>query len=91
MQDRTRPHDDAEPAAAADARALAAAAHDLSGPVATIRANLEWLQEALQDGRLRPSDPEASGVVEDARAAAEALVRALARLRRASDRVSRRP
>ncbi len=89
MQDRTRPQDEAEPSAVPEARALAVAAHDLSGPVATIRANLEWLQEALRDGRLRPADPEASAVVADARAAAESLVRALTTLRRASERSSR--
>jgi signal transduction histidine kinase len=75
---------EAEPLAAAGSRAVAAA-HDMSGPIAAIRANLGWLDEALRDGRVSAADEELPAVVREARAAVEALVRALGDLRRASD------
>ncbi len=79
---------EAEPLAVAGARA-AAAAHDMSGPLAAIRAGLEWLEEALRGGRLSATDDEAGEVVADARASSEALLRALGELRRASEAARR--
>jgi signal transduction histidine kinase len=75
---------EAEPLAVAGSRA-AAAAHDMSGPIAAIRANLDWLDEALRDGRVRAADADVPAVLGDARQAVAALVRALSDLRRASD------
>ncbi|HET8542844.1 MAG TPA: hypothetical protein VFL83_23430 [Anaeromyxobacter sp.] len=74
---------EAEPLAAAGSRA-AAAAHHMSGPIAAIRANLDWLDDALRGGRLVAEDPETRAAVGDGRAAVDALVRALGELRRAS-------
>jgi signal transduction histidine kinase len=78
-----------EPLAAAGSRAVRAA-HDMSGPIAAIRSNLDWLDEALRSGRLSAADDEVSSAVEDGRAAVEALVRALQELRRAPDGAPRR-
>lgn len=80
-----RRREEAEPLVAAGSRA-SAAAHDMAGPIAALRANLDWLDAALSEGRLRPGDPELPAAVGDARAAVEALVRALGDLRRAGRR-----
>lgn len=64
------------PAAAAAERAtVAAVAHDMSNPLATLKANLEWLRDALDEGRLSggPNDSEAREVLRDAREATERL------------------
>jgi signal transduction histidine kinase len=65
------------PAALAAERAtIAAVAHDMSSPLATLKSNLEWLRDALDHGRLRaPPDEEAEAreVLRDARDAAERL------------------
>jgi signal transduction histidine kinase len=62
--------------AGAVARAtVAAVAHDMSNPLASLRSNLEWLRDALEAGRLEaPADQaEAREVLRDAREAAERL------------------
>lgn len=64
------------PGAAAAARAtVAAVAHDMSNPLASLRSNLEWLRDALEEGRLEaPAEQaEARAVLRDAREAAERL------------------
>lgn len=72
---------EAEPLAVAGSRA-AAVAHDMSGSISALRVNLGWLDEALRDGRVAARDPETASVLHDARASAEALLRAVGDLRR---------
>jgi signal transduction histidine kinase len=60
--------------AAAVARAtVAAVAHDMSNPLASLKSNLEWLRDALEAGRLDADQAEAREVLRDAREAAERL------------------
>jgi signal transduction histidine kinase len=65
-----------ETGVAAVARAtVAAVAHDMSNPLASLKSNLEWLRDALEAGRLeaREEQAEAREVLRDAREAAERL------------------
>jgi signal transduction histidine kinase len=62
--------------ATAVARAtVAAVAHDMSNPLASLRSNLEWLRDAVEEGRLDPRGDaaEVREVLRDAREAAERL------------------
>jgi signal transduction histidine kinase len=65
---------DQGPAVAAVARStVAAVAHDMSNPLASLRSNLEWLRGALEAGRLTEERAEAREVLRDAHEAAERL------------------
>jgi signal transduction histidine kinase len=52
---------------------VAAVAHDMSNPLASLRSNLEWLRGALEAGRLTEERAEAREVLRDAHEAAERL------------------
>lgn len=56
----------AEPLAAAGSRA-ARAAHDMSNPLASLRANLDWLSDAAQENRLHSQEAEVLEVIVEAR------------------------
>lgn len=66
----------------------AALAHELSSPLAALKSNLEWLRDALEDGRLRAPDEEAElrEVLRDAHEAADRLGANLGALRASSRR-----
>jgi signal transduction histidine kinase len=73
-----RNHDDlsqGQGVAAVARSTVAAVAHDMSNPLASLKSNLEWLRDALEEGRLEaPEDQaEAREVLRDAREAAERL------------------
>jgi signal transduction histidine kinase len=52
---------------------VAAVAHDMANPLASLRSNLEWLRDALEEGRLPRDEAEAREVLRDAREATERL------------------
>lgn len=56
-------------------------AHDMSGPIAAIKGNLGWLAEAAEGGRLHAEEADVRDALRDARAAADALVAAVGKLR----------
>jgi hypothetical protein len=68
-------------------RLPAAVAHRMTSPLSALKANLEWLRDALEAGRLREAgrdEAEAREVLNDAREAAEALRADVGRLRAAT-------
>jgi signal transduction histidine kinase len=71
---------------------VAQVAHDMSSPLATLKANLEWLRDALEHGRLDAPEEqaEARAVLRDAREATERLRADVGALREAG-RGSRTP
>jgi signal transduction histidine kinase len=73
----------AEPLAAAGTK-VGALAHDMSSPLATVKCNLEWLWEAVQDGRIRAAEDEVMEVLDDAREATDRLREGVGALRQAA-------
>jgi signal transduction histidine kinase len=61
-----------EPLAAAGSSA-ARVAHDMSNPLASIRVNLDWLHEAVQERRLAAEDAEIAEVLRETRECVERL------------------
>jgi signal transduction histidine kinase len=72
-----------EPLAVAGSRA-ARAAHDMSNPLASIRANLDWLRDAAEENRLQTEEAEVLEVIVEARACVELLGTNLADFRAAA-------
>jgi signal transduction histidine kinase len=69
---------------AAAGRTAARVAHDMSNPLASIRVNLEWLQEKAEDGRLEAEADEVREVIRETREGVDRLGANLADFRAAA-------
>jgi signal transduction histidine kinase len=59
-------------------------AHDMSNPLASIRVNLDWLQEKVEEGRLEAEEDEVREVIRETRECVERLGANLADFRAAA-------